>query len=154
MESAARVEAVLEDNKRLGKKIDRLKQKLATGQAVDVMSQVKAVAGANLLVLRSDGADQKQLRTMADSFKSRMGSGIVVLGSATDDKVALVVVVTEDLVSRISADKLVQEVAQLVGGGGGGRADMAQAGGKNVAELDRALGQAEKIVERLIAAQG
>jgi alanyl-tRNA synthetase len=67
--------------------------------------------------------------------------------------VALVVVVTEDLVSRISADKLVREVAQLVGGGGGGRADMAQAGGKDVAELDRALGQVEKIVERLIATQ-
>jgi len=153
LESAARVEAVLEDNRRLGKEIERLKQKLATGQAVDVMSQVKTVADANLLVLRSDGADQRRLRTMADSFKARMGSGIVVLGSATDGKVALVVVVTEDLVPRISADKLVREVAQLVGGGGGGRADMAQAGGKNAAELDRALGQVEEIVERLVKEQ-
>jgi len=153
LESAARVETVLEDNKRLGKEIDRLKHKLASGQAADVMSQVKTVADAKLLVLRSDGADQRQLRTMADSFKERMGSGIVVLGSAVDDKVALVVVVTEDLVSRIRADRLVQEVARLVGGGGGGRADMAQAGGKSVSELDRALGQVETIVERLMAAQ-
>jgi len=151
-ESADRVEAVLEENKRLAKEIERLKEKLATGQAVDVMSQVKQVAGANLLAARFDGSDQKQLRTMADSFKARMGSGVVVLGSAIEGKVALIAAVTKDLVKKIRADALVQEVAKLVDGGGGGRPDMAQAGGKNVGELSQALDQVEKIVEKMITA--
>jgi alanyl-tRNA synthetase len=152
LESATRVEALLEENKRLGKEIERLKQKLATGQATDVMSQVKEVAGTKLLVLRSDGADQKELRMMADSFKARLGSGIIVLGSAVDDKVALVAVVTDDLTPRIRAVELVREVAQSVDGGGGGRDDMAQAGGKDVARLDQALQRVQPIVERLMTA--
>jgi alanyl-tRNA synthetase len=151
-ESAGRVEAILEENKRLAKEIERLKEKLATGQAADVMSQVKHVAGANLLAARFDGSDQKQLRTMVDSFKARMGSGVVVLGSAIEGKVALIAAVTEDLVRKIRADALVREVAKLVDGGGGGRPDMAQAGGKNVGELSQALDQVEKIVERMITA--
>ena len=154
LESAGRVEAVLEENKRLGKEIGRLKEKLATGQAVDVMSQVKKVAGANLLAARFDGTDQKQLRTMADSFKARIGSGILVLGAATEGKVALVAAVTKDLVQKIPADALLREVAKLVDGGGGGRPDMAQAGGKSVAKLSQALDQVEKIVERMMTAGG
>jgi alanyl-tRNA synthetase len=152
LESAARVEAILEENKRLAKEIERLKEKLATGQAVDVMSQIKQVAGANLLAARFDGTDQKQLRTMADSFRARMGSGIIVLGSAVEGKVALVAAVTKDLVEKIRADALLREVAKLVDGGGGGRSDMAQAGGKNVGQLSQALDQVEKIAERMIAA--
>jgi alanyl-tRNA synthetase len=152
-ESASRVGSVLDENKQLGKEIERLKQKLATGQTLDVMSQVKTVAGINLLAVKVDGADQKQLRMMVDSFKGRMGSGIIVLGTATEDKVSLVAAVTDDMVSRIRADVLVQEVAKLVDGGGGGRPDMAQAGGKNVAKLDEAIQQVQAIVERLMGTQ-
>jgi len=82
-----------------------------------------------------------------------MGSGIIVLGTATEDKVSLVAAVTDDMVSRIRADVLVQEVAKLVDGGGGGRPDMAQAGGKNVAKLDEAIQQVQAIVERLMGTQ-
>jgi alanyl-tRNA synthetase len=153
LETAARVETVLEENKRFAKEIERLKQKLAASHAVDAMSEVKVVAGTKLLVLRSDGADHKELRTMADSFKTRLGSGIVVLGSAIEGKVALVAVVTQDLVPGIRAVELVREVARLVDGSGGGREDMAQAGGKDVAKLDHALEQVDTIVEKLIMAR-
>ena len=94
------------------------------------------------------------MRTMADSFKARIGSGIIVLGAATEGKVALVAVVTEDLVQKIPADALMREVAKLVDGGGGGRPDMAQAGGKSVGKLNHALDQVEKIVEKVMAARG
>ena len=153
LQSAARIEALLAENKRLTKEIERLKHKLAASHASDAMSEVKVVAGTKLLVLRSDGADQKQLRTMADSFKARLGSGVVVLGSATEDKVALVALVTQDLVPRIRAVELVREVARLVNGSGGGRDDMAQAGGKDTTKLDHALEQVEAIVENLMTAQ-
>jgi len=154
LESAARVEVLIEENKRLAKEVERLKHKLAASHATDAMSEVKVVAGTKLLVVRSDGADQKQLRTMADSFKARLGSGIVVLGSAIEGKVALVTVVTHDLVHKIRAVDLVREVARLVDGSGGGRDDMAQAGGKDVTKLDHALDQVDTIVENLITARG
>jgi len=154
LESAARVESLLEENRRLGKEIERLKEKLATGQSADVMSQVKQVAGVNLLAARFDGSDQKQLRIMADSFKARMGSAVIVLGSAIEGKVALVAVVTEDLTKKIPADALVREVAKVVDGSGGGRPDMGQAGGKKIAKLSEALEQVENIAERMMAAAG
>ena len=88
---------------------------------------------------RLDGLDAEGLRAVIDSVRERLGSGVILLGAVGDGKVSLVSAVTKDLTGRLHAGKLVQEVAKAVGGSGGGRPDLAQAGGKNPAELDRAL---------------
>jgi alanyl-tRNA synthetase len=86
-----------------------------------------------------DGLDAEGLRAAADRLRDRLGSGVVCLGGAHDGKVNLVAAVTKDLTKRFQAGKLIQEVAKVVGGGGGGRPDLAQAGGKDAAKLDDAL---------------
>jgi alanyl-tRNA synthetase len=92
-----------------------------------------------VVVARLDGLDPEGLRMVADSVRERLGSGVVCLGSVSDGKVSLVGAVTKDLTRRFHAGKLVQQVAKAVDGGGGGRPDLAQAGGKNPAALDGAL---------------
>jgi alanyl-tRNA synthetase len=92
-----------------------------------------------VLAGRIDGLDADGLRAVADTLRNRLGSGIVCVGSVVDGKVNLIAAVTKDLTSRFQAGKLIQEVAKAVGGGGGGRPDIAQAGGKDPAKLDAAL---------------
>jgi alanyl-tRNA synthetase len=100
------------------------------------------------VVARLDGLDAEGLRTVADSVKERLGSGVIVLGAVTNNATSLVSAVTKDLTGRVPANKLIQQVAKMVGGGGGGRSDLAQAGGKNPAELDRALASVYDLVAR------
>jgi alanyl-tRNA synthetase len=88
---------------------------------------------------RVDGLDSEGLRAVADTIRDRLGSGVVLVGGVADTKVSLVAAVTKDLTKRYHAGKLIQAVAQVVGGGGGGRPDLAQAGGKDPARLDEAL---------------
>jgi alanyl-tRNA synthetase len=90
------------------------------------------------------------MRTLIDQLRDKLGSGVVVLGSATNGNVALIVGVTKDLTSRIQAGKVIGQVAQKVGGRGGGRPDLAEAGGKDAAALDTALGAAYSVVEELL----
>jgi alanyl-tRNA synthetase len=97
------------------------------------------VNGVAVVAGRIDGLDADALRAVADRLRERLGSGIVLVGSVVDDKVNLIAAVTKDLTKRFHAGKLVQEVARAVGGGGGGRPDLAQAGGKEPAKLDAAL---------------
>ena len=103
------------------------------------MAGARQVGDVAVVTARLDGLDAEALRAVADSVRERLGSGVICLGSVVDGKVSLVSAVTKDLVGRFHAAKLVQEVAAAVDGGGGGRADLAQAGGKNPAGLDRAL---------------
>ncbi len=122
----------------LEKELDELRQRLATGGgALD--QQVQEVNGIKVLAARLDGADAKGLRAAVDRFKDKFGTGAVVLGAVQGDKVLLVAGITKDLTGRLHAGKLVNEVAGHVGGKGGGRADMAQAGGTDPAKLDAAL---------------
>jgi alanyl-tRNA synthetase len=97
------------------------------------------VNGVAVVTGRIDGLDADGLRAVADRLRERLGSGIVLVGSVMDGKVNLVAAVTKDLTKRFHAGKLVQDVARAVGGGGGGRPDLAQAGGKEPAKLDSAL---------------
>jgi alanyl-tRNA synthetase len=120
-------------------------------RAADLLSQAKTVAGTRLLAARVEVADPKALREMADDFKVKLRSGIVVLGGAADGKAMLVVSVTEDLTARFDAGMIVREIAAVVGGAGGGRRDMAQAGGNKPEALDEALARAEEIVARVAA---
>lgn len=106
------------------------------------------VKDVKVLAARVPGMDREALRQMADGLRQKMGSGVVVLATAEDGKVALIAAVTKDLTKRLHAGKLVQELAKLVGGSGGGRPDLAEAGGKDVAAMDTALAQACPLVER------
>ncbi|MGH9528591.1 MAG: DHHA1 domain-containing protein, partial [Terriglobales bacterium] len=97
-----------------------------------------------------DNLERQQMRTLVDQLRDKLGSGVVILGSATNGNVALIVSVTKDLVSKVQAGKIIGPVAVKVGGKGGGRPDMAEAGGKNPEGLDAALSESYKVVESLL----
>lgn len=145
-----RIKALLDENKRLGREVEKWKQAAATGASVDYMSQVQDVSGVKLLACVVDGQDSQGLRMVLDNLRDKLGSGVVVLGSADGDKVALCVGVTKDLTGRIKAGDIVKAIAPIVGGGGGGRPDMAQAGGKDPSKLGEAIGQAPGVVAGLL----
>ncbi|MCH4562005.1 alanine--tRNA ligase [Halomonas sp. EGI 63088] len=136
-----RVESLLERNRTLEKELERLKAKLASAAGSDMLSQAREVNGVKVLATRLEGVSGKELRGMLDQLKTKLGSGIVVLGVADESagKVSLIAGVTEDLTGRVKAGELVNHVASQVGGKGGGRPDMAQAGGNDVAALPGAL---------------
>jgi len=135
----AKVEQLIERSKQLDRDIAALKGKLAAGAGSDLLSRAITVKGVKLLAARLDDVDGSDLRTMMDQLKNKLGSGVVVLGSASGDKVSLIAGVTADLTGRVKAGELVNFVAQQVGGKGGGRPDMAQAGGTQPAALPAAI---------------
>ncbi|MET1281953.1 alanine--tRNA ligase [Vibrio navarrensis] len=136
--------------KSLEKEIQQLKDKLASQASASLTDQVKQIAGVNVLVAKLDGADNKALRGMVDELKNQLGSGIIMLGNVADDKVGLIAGVTNDLTSKVKAGELVNMVAQQVGGKGGGRPDMAQAGGTDAGALPTALESVDAwLAERL-----
>jgi alanyl-tRNA synthetase len=112
--------------------------------------KVKEVRGVKVLAHRVDNLERAQLRTLVDQLRDKLGSGVVVVGSAANGNVSLIVGVTKDLTSRIQAGKVVGAVAEKVGGKGGGRPDLAEAGGKDVAALDSALAAVYNVVESLL----
>ncbi len=134
-----KVGALVGHSKALEKEIQQLKDKLAAQEGAGLVNQAKDINGVKVLVAKLDDADNKALRGMVDELKNQLGSGIVVLGNASGDKVGLIAGVTKDLTSKVKAGELVNLVAQQVGGKGGGRPDMAQAGGTDVAALPAAL---------------
>jgi alanyl-tRNA synthetase len=126
-----------------------LKIEMATGSMK--ASKAKTVAGIQVHVQRMDGLDLNGMRALADQWRDKLKSGVVALGAATDDgKVSLLVVVTKDLVGKLKAGDLIKEMAAEVGGTGGGRPEMAQAGGKDPARLDVALEKVFGLVERML----
>ena len=131
------------------KEIKSLRQKLLQTKTPAGGEQVRKVKGISVLVQRLDGLNMDELRSTADSLKQRLGSAVVILGAEAGDKALLVVSVTKDLTGRIPADRLIREIAPLIGGGGGGRPDFAQAGGKRVESLDQALEMAVSVVDKL-----
>ncbi len=138
-EAPRKVEQLLARTKGLEKEIESLRQKLASGQGGDLSTQAKDVKGAKVLAARVEGADAKTLRDTLDKLKDKLQSGAIVLAAVQDGKVSLIAGVTKDLVGKLHAGELVNQVATQVGGKGGGRPDMAQAGGTDPAGLDTAL---------------
>ena len=134
-----KVAALRADNRELEKEIARLKQKLATSAGGDLTSAAVDVAGVKVLAANVDGADAKSLRDTLDQCKNKLGSAVILLSAITDDKVALAAGVTSDLTGRVKAGDLMREVAQRLGGKGGGRPDMAQGGGTDIAALPEVL---------------
>jgi alanyl-tRNA synthetase len=139
---------LLEEKKSLEKELSRLKSKLASGQGLDLAAQAEDVKGAKVLAAMLDGADAKTLRETLDQLKNKLKSAAIVLGSAVDGKVTLIAGVTPDLTSKLKAGDLVNYVAQQVGGKGGGRPDMAQAGGTEPAKMPAALSSVRHWVEQ------
>ena len=134
-----KVAQLIEKNRALEKELQQLKGKLASSQGSDLASQAVDVNGVMVLAARLEGADTRVLRDTLDQLKSKLGSAAVVLGTVTGDKVTLVAGVTKDQTGRLKAGELVNAVAIQVGGKGGGRPDMAQAGGNQPENLDAAL---------------
>jgi alanyl-tRNA synthetase len=137
------------DVKRLAREAEQLKMKLALGggRANAAQDDTREVAGVKLIARRVENLEKNALRTLSDSLRDRLGSGVVVIASENEGRVSLVVSVTKDLTSRIQAGKLVKELAPIVGGGGGGRPDFAEAGGKDPSQIDALLAKAPAILE-------
>ena len=135
----ARIQNVLDQNKTIEKELEKLKRQIASNAATDVLSEVYEIKDVKVLSVVLQGVEAKALRTMVDDFKNQLGSAVIVLGIAEQSKVNLIVGVTKDLVSRVKAGELANFVAQQVGGKGGGRPDMAQAGGTQPQNLGSAI---------------
>ncbi|MEW5769527.1 MAG: alanine--tRNA ligase [Pseudomonadota bacterium] len=142
-ELAARIAQMQEQVKALEKELDRYKSKLASSQGDDLAAQAADVGGARVLAAQVDGADAKALRELADKLRDKLKSCVLVLGSVQDGKVALIAAVTPDLTARVKAGELVNFVAGQVGGKGGGKPDLAQAGGSEPDKLPGALREAQ-----------
>tara|TARA_R110002110_G_scaffold392133_1_gene605577 strand:+ start:12380 stop:14989 length:2610 start_codon:yes stop_codon:yes gene_type:complete len=137
--AAARVGALRAENRELEKELARLKQKLATAAGGDLTASAVEVAGVKVLAATVDGADAKSLRDTLDQCRNKLGSSVLLLAAVDGDKVALVAGVSKDLTDRVKAGDLMREFAGRLGGKGGGRPDMAQGGGSDVAGLEAAL---------------
>ena len=151
-EAPSKVSQLLERNRRLEKELEALKAKLASSQGSDLASQAQEVGGIKVLAARLDGADARILRDTVDQLKNKLGAAAIILGAVQGDKVSLVAGVTKAETDRIKAGQLVNHVAIQVGGKGGGRPDLAQAGGSEPHNLDAALASVAEWVAGQIGA--
>ena len=143
-----RLEKLLSRQHELEKQLDQLQSQLAGSQSDDLASQVRSIHGVNVIASQVEGVDQKALREMADTLRDKHHPAVVVLGATNEAKVSLLAAVSKDLVQQYHAGKIIKEIAPLVGGGGGGRPDFAQAGGKDPTRLDEALQKVYELIEK------
>jgi alanyl-tRNA synthetase len=142
-----RIEQLVTKQKKMEIEITSLKDKLANYKSKNIKDQIEEINGISVLVSEIEGVDNEGLRNMIDELKDKMESGIIVLGSRLDDKVIFVSSVSQDLIEEgYHAGKIIGRVAQVTGGGGGGRPDMAQAGGSKPGKLPKALSMAKNII--------
>jgi alanyl-tRNA synthetase len=145
------VEKLLVEQRNLERLLDQMKLKVAQAQSGELEGQARLLDGARVLVSRVDGLDREQMRSLADSLRNKWKSAVVVLASANDSAVAIISAVTKDLTPKVHAGKLASSLAQVLGGKGGGRPDMAEAGGKDVAGLDAALSAVYAQIEGMLS---
>jgi alanyl-tRNA synthetase len=148
-DAVEKVKRLLDRQKELEKEIDKLRGELEKDRIPELLARQQTVSGNKTLISQIDDVDGKQLREIADQLKAKLGSGIVVLASASDGNVSLVVSVSKDLIKKYHAGNIIKELAGMVGGGGGGRPDFAQAGGKEPEKIAAALKRAEEIVRQV-----
>jgi len=146
-EYASRLKTLLDDNRKLEKQISQLNAKIASGEGQDILASAVPIGPAHLLVNQLNGADPKSLPDALDRLKNKLDSGVVVLAAADEAKVSLIAGVSKDLTDRVHAGELVNFIAAQIGGKGGGRADMARAGGSNVKALPEALASVRGYLE-------
>ena len=144
------LERQIEAVKQLERQLEMLKRKAAGSQAQELLEKTREVKGVRVLAARVTGFDRETLRQLVDALREKLGSGVVVLATAEDGKVALITAVTKDLTSRLHAGKIAQELAKLVGGSGGGRADLAEAGGKDTSSIEKAIGHVYPLLDGLL----
>ncbi|MBI2989010.1 MAG: alanine--tRNA ligase [Deltaproteobacteria bacterium] len=147
-EAVEKVRKLLQQQKELEREIERLRGQFGKDQIPDLLAKRENIDGATVLITRVDGVDAKQLREIADQLKEKMGSGFVFLASPGENNVTLVSSVSPDLTKRFHAGNVIKEVAPIVGGGGGGRSDFAQAGGKEPSKTDEALKRVWEIIKK------
>jgi len=145
-EETAKLKKLLAKNRQLEKEVATLKEKMVSGKESTGTDDVQKVGDISCLIKKLDGVDAKTLRTFIDNAKNQLKSGIVVVGSVADGKVSLAAGVTKDLTDKYHAGNIIKQIAAIVGGSGGGRPDMAQAGGSEVDKLDEALKKAEELI--------
>jgi alanyl-tRNA synthetase len=145
-ELTSKLERVLQSQKELERQLSSLQGKLSHQELLDLLPLAKEIKGVKVISAKVDGKDPKQMRDFVDQLKAKIGSGIILLGSHHQDKVALILGVTADLTGRFKANELIKKIASRIGGTGGGRPDFAQAGGANLEKLDEAL----KVIDDLI----
>lgn len=145
-----KVSKLLDDYKKIQKEMAALKKKMAAGQSDNLLTQVREIKGIKVIAITVDAHNPVALRESADRIKEQIKSGIIVVGAPLQDKALLVSVVTKDLTSKVHAGKIIQEVAKGIGGSGGGRPDMAQAGGKEIHKLEETLQGAYDIIAGMI----
>ncbi|NLJ24023.1 MAG: alanine--tRNA ligase [Firmicutes bacterium] len=151
-ELPGRIDKLLEEQRELGRELERLKAKLAGAQSEELLQQVVEIGDIPVLAAKVEGLDAAALRTLGDRLREKMGSGVLLLGSVIGEKALFLAMVTPDVVSRgIKAGDIVRVAAQATGGGGGGRADMAQAGGREPAKIDAALKLATESIREQLA---
>ncbi len=141
-----RLEQLLAQRKDLERRMQELQSKLAGSQTGDLVSRVRDVGGVKVLAARADDVDDKGLREMADQLRQKLGSGIVVLGASRGEKALLLAAVTKDLSAKHPAGQIIKQIAPIIGGGGGGKPELAQAGGPDAARLDEALARVYEVV--------
>jgi len=144
------LERQIDHVKALEKQLEAQKRKAAGSQAQGLLDEAREVKGVRVLAAQVSGVGREALRNLSDSLRQKMGSGVIVLASAEDGKVALITAVTKDLTPKLHAGKIVQELAKLVGGSGGGKPDLGEAGGKDTSGIEKALGQVYPLLERLL----
>jgi len=145
-ELAERVERLLAQQRELEKQLAQLQRKMAGSQSDDLIARVQTVRGKQVIAAEVEGADPQRLLEMADQLRDRLGSGVVVLASQQNGKVNLLAAVTKDLTAQVHAGKLISQVAPIVGGKGGGRPEVAQAGGKDASKIKDALAKVAELV--------
>jgi alanyl-tRNA synthetase len=143
-----KVKKLLERQKELEREIEKLRGQFEKDQIPELLAKRQSVNGTSVLISQVDGVDAKQLRDIADQLKEKIGSGIVVLASSGEANVNLVASVSKELTKRYHAGNIIKELATMVGGGGGGRPDFAQAGGKDPGKIDAALKRAEELIRQ------
>jgi alanyl-tRNA synthetase len=148
---AERVQQAQERSKQLEKDIEQLKAKLASQAGASLSDQAEQIAGATVLISQLPATEPKALRTMLDELKNKLSSGVILLATVNDDKISLIAGVTADLTGKVHAGQLVGWAAEKLGGKGGGRPDMAQAGGTDVAALTAVLAQAKILVSQKLS---
>ena len=155
-QARAAVEKLQAEAKRLARELQEAKVKAAMGGGATAGGGDDRITlnGASLIARRADGLDRAGLRTLADSLKDKLGSGVVVLAAEADGKVSLVVSVSKDLTGRVQAGQVVKQIAPIVGGGGGGRPDFAEAGGKDPGKIADLLRESRVVVERMLGTAG
>jgi alanyl-tRNA synthetase len=146
----AQMEKMLAHQKQMERQIELMKEKLAHSSLADLESQARDLKGVKVLAAQADSLDRAQMRTLADALRNKWKTGVVVLASAADGQVSIITAVTKDLTAKVHAGKLAGAVAQAVGGKGGGRPDMAEAGGKDATALPGALNAVYAQVEGML----